>query len=55
MKCLNPRCDYAKTRVINSRRTEEGRKKKLFGSSFRVFYAEDIVQNAINVIPRLKY
>jgi len=26
MKCLNPHCDYAKTRVINSRKTEEGKK-----------------------------
>jgi len=26
MKCLNPFCEYAKTRVINSRRSEEGKK-----------------------------
>ena len=26
MKCLNPLCDYEKTHVINSRRTEQGEK-----------------------------
>lgn len=26
MKCLNPLCEYAKTRVINSRKTEQGKK-----------------------------
>jgi transcriptional repressor NrdR len=26
MKCLNPFCEYPKTRVINSRKTEQGKK-----------------------------
>ncbi|MDQ8039646.1 MAG: hypothetical protein REH83_04495 [Rickettsiella sp.] len=26
MKCLNPFCEYIKTRVINSRKTEKGKK-----------------------------
>ena len=26
MKCLNPVCEYTKTRVINSRKKEEGKK-----------------------------
>jgi transcriptional regulator NrdR family protein len=26
MKCFNPFCEYAKTRVVNSRKTEEGKK-----------------------------
>lgn len=25
MKCLNPFCEYPKTRVINSRKTEQGK------------------------------
>lgn len=45
MKCLNPCCEYVKTRVINSRKTEEGKK----------YYEEDIVLNAINAILRLKF